>query len=119
MIRVFICDDQAIARQGLQMILSTAPVDPNIAGKIFTGFAQQQAAPTPNRLIEALSDREIEVLRLMANGKFNAEVGQQIHLSEGTVRNYTSTIFAKLNVNDRTQAVVTAIRCGIIHLNDV
>lgn len=95
------------------------PVDPNVAGKIFTNFAQQQPVPTPNRLIEELSDREIEVLRLMAKGKSNAEIGQQIHLSEGTVRNYISTIFAKLNVNDRTQAVVMALRCGIINLHEI
>lgn len=95
------------------------PVDPQVAGKIFTGFAQQSPPPLANRLLEELTDREIEVLRLIANGKSNAEIGQQVHLSEGTVRNYISTLFAKLNVNDRTQAVVMALRCGIINLHEL
>jgi DNA-binding NarL/FixJ family response regulator len=66
--------------------------------------------------VEALSDREIEVLRLMAEGLTNAEIGAQIHLSEGTIRNYISTILDKLQVKDRTQAVVTAIRYGLIQV---
>jgi len=89
------------------------PVDPAVAGKLFQRFAKQPP-PIPTKLIEALSEREIEVLQLMADGLTNAEIGAQIHLSEGTVRNYISTIFDKLQAKDRTQAVVMAIRYGLI-----
>lgn len=89
------------------------PVDPSVAGKLFQGFAKQPA-PVAAPLVEALSEREIEVLKLMAEGLTNAEIGAQIHLSEGTVRNYISTILGKLGAKDRTQAVVTAIRYGLI-----
>jgi DNA-binding NarL/FixJ family response regulator len=57
------------------------------------------------------------VLQLMADGFTNAEIGAQIHLSEGTVRNYISTIFGKLQAKDRTQAVVMAIRYGLIEIS--
>jgi DNA-binding NarL/FixJ family response regulator len=92
------------------------PVDPSVAGKLFTSFAKQPTPLTTTKLVEALSDREIEVLRLMAEGLTNAEIGAQIHLSEGTIRNYISTILDKLQVKDRTQAVVTAIRYGLIQV---
>lgn len=94
------------------------PVDPSVAGKLFQGFAKQPLPPTTTKLVESLSEREIEVLQLMADGLTNAEIGTQIHLSEGTVRNYISTIFGKLQAKDRTQAVVMAIRYGLIALRD-
>ena len=92
-----------------------AAIDPSIAGLILSSFAKQPAPPTM-RLGEELSDREIEVLQLMAEGLTNAEIGMQVHLSEGTIRNYISTILGKLQAKDRTQAVVTAIRHGLINV---
>jgi NarL family two-component system response regulator LiaR len=89
------------------------PVDPNIAGKLFKSFAERPT-PQPDHLVEPLSEREIEIVRLMAGGLTNAEIGSELYLSEGTIRNYISTILAKLGVKDRTQAVVTAIRYGLI-----
>ncbi|MCA9977012.1 MAG: response regulator transcription factor, partial [Anaerolineales bacterium] len=53
------------------------------------------------------------VLRLMARGLSNAEIAAQLYLSEGTVRNHVSAIFTKLDVADRTQAVIIAIRHGL------
>ncbi len=93
------------------------PVDPSVAGKIFERFAKQPMPPS-TKLVEGLSTREIEVLQLIADGFSNAEIGTQIHLSEGTVRNYISAIFGKLQAKDRTQAVVMAIRYGLIDLRD-
>ena len=92
-----------------------ATIDPSVAGKILSGFAKQPAPPNM-QLVEELSDREIEILQLMAEGLTNAEIGSQVHLSEGTIRNYISTILGKLQAKDRTQAVVTAIRHGLIHV---
>jgi NarL family two-component system response regulator LiaR len=90
-------------------------VDPNVAGKILSGYASAsmpQAQPTHYNL----SERESEILRLLAQGLSNADIAQQLYLTEGTVRNYTSEIFKKLGVNDRTQAAVVALRYGLVDL---
>jgi DNA-binding NarL/FixJ family response regulator len=68
------------------------------------------AFPVP----EALSEKEIEILRLMAGGFNNREIAQSIHKSEGTVKNQVSSILNKLGVRDRTRAVLRAIDLGII-----
>jgi DNA-binding NarL/FixJ family response regulator len=73
----------------------------------------------PNDLnLEPLTPREEEVLHLLAEGLSNREIGEQLHLTEGTVKNYVSAIIAKLHANDRTHAVVTAIRRGLVTLGD-
>jgi DNA-binding NarL/FixJ family response regulator len=60
-----------------------------------------------------LTEREIEVLRLIANGLSNADIAGRLFLSEGTVRNHVSSVLAKLGVSDRTQAAVIAIQHGL------
>ncbi len=87
-------------------------VDPKVAGKLFSHITQSAPAPDTT-LINLLSDRELDVLRLLARGFTNAEIAGRLFLSEGTVRNYVSSIFGKLGVSDRTQAAVLAIRTGI------
>ena len=94
------------------------PVDPAVAGKLFQTVADQPAQQ-PDHLVEPLSEREIEIVRLMAKGMTNAEIGVELYLSEGTIRNYISTILGKLGVKDRTQAVVMAIRYGLIDVRQV
>lgn len=63
-----------------------------------------------------LSDRECEVLRLVAKGKSNREIGEALKVAEGTIKMHLSHILSKLQVNDRTQAVVTALKRGIIQI---
>lgn len=87
-------------------------VDPAVAGKVLGVVSGQQSQPA-SILTAKLSEREVEVLNLLARGFSNGEIAAQLHLSEGTVRNHVSTIFAKLDVNDRTQAAVIAIRHGL------
>ncbi len=87
-------------------------VDPAIAGKLLQQTASQQAKPA-TQITENLTSREEEVLRLMAQGLSNNEIAAQLYLSEGTVRNHVSAIFAKLDVSDRTQAAIIAIRHGL------
>jgi DNA-binding NarL/FixJ family response regulator len=65
---------------------------------------------------ETLSDREIDVLKLMANGKSNKEIGSALFISEGTVKSHVKSIFSKLNVISRTEAVANASRRGLIQL---
>jgi NarL family two-component system response regulator LiaR len=92
-------------------------IDPQVAGKILKHVAQQPDRVLPDRkLIGQLSGREREVLRLLASGLSNADIAQTLFLSEGTVKNYVSIIFAKLGVADRTQAAIVAIRAGLVKL---
>ena len=66
--------------------------------------------------IESLTRREVEVLILVANGMFNKEIATTLNISERTVKNHISNIFKKIDVADRTQAAVFAIRNGLIQL---
>lgn len=69
-----------------------------------------------NVKLENLTSREIEVLKLLAVGMYNKEVAEILDISERTVKNHVSNIFKKLNVTDRTQAAVFAIRNGIVNI---
>lgn len=66
--------------------------------------------------IEALTKRELEVLRLVAIGMFNKEIGEQMNISERTVKNHISSIFKKIDVADRTQAAVFAIKNSLVEI---
>jgi DNA-binding NarL/FixJ family response regulator len=63
-----------------------------------------------------LSERELEVLRLVADGASNAEIGRRLHISEATVKTHLLRSYQKLGVNDRTAAVTSAIRRGLLEL---
>ncbi len=93
-------------------------LDPAVAGKILTDYQKRPAVTQPSTRFR-LSDREQELLKCLACGLSNAEIAQQLYLSEGTVRNYTSELFKKLEVSDRTQAVVVALRYGLVNLSDI
>ncbi len=87
-------------------------VDPAVAGKLFAQVARS-SSPATTTIADALNAREREILKLIAKGMANPEIAARLYLSEGTVRNYVSSIFAKLDVNDRTQAAVIALRYGL------
>jgi len=87
-------------------------VDPAVAGKLMGQVARGQSQPS-SLLTDKLTEREADVVRLLAKGLSNAEIAGQLHLSEGTVRNHVSAILDKLGVSDRTQAAVIAIRHGL------
>lgn len=88
-------------------------VDPGVAGALVSRAAASRADPDPTVIAAALSDRELEVLRLLGRGLTNTEIAEQLYLSEGTVRNYVSAVLAKLGVADRTQAALLAVRHGL------
>ena len=93
-------------------------VDPAVAGKLFAQVAAR-GAPADTSIAKDLSEREREVLGLLARGLTNAEIAKRLYLSGGTVRNYVSSILAKLGVSDRTQAAVLALRYGLADLGDL
>ena len=89
-------------------------VDPAVAGRLFERIVQQpQATAAASAIVDQLSEREREILRLVARGLSNEEIARQLFLSKGTVRNYVSAILSKLEVSDRTQAAVLAIKYGL------
>lgn len=69
-----------------------------------------------NNLEECLTKREIEVLKLLAEGLFNKEIAYTLSISEKTVKNHVSNIFKKINVSDRTQAAVYAIKNNLVDI---
>lgn len=83
-----------------------------------SSVAHTAASPTPSDepLYETLSERELAVLQELAQGKSNQEIAATLFLAEGTVKNYVSTIMAKLHANDRTQAAVYALKRGLARL---
>jgi len=94
-------------------------IDPNVAGKLLTHITHPAPTSADTALVKSLSDRELDVLRLMARGLANADIAAHLFLSEGTVRNYVSAILTKLDVSDRTQAAVIALRYGLVDLNQL
>jgi DNA-binding NarL/FixJ family response regulator len=98
-------------------------IDPTVARKVLREFQHVTTAtkavtpPTPDEEpLEKLTDREEEILKLLAAGLSNKEIALQLSLSEGTVKNHISAILAKLHANDRTQAVLTALKRGLVDL---
>jgi DNA-binding NarL/FixJ family response regulator len=84
---------------------------PGIVEKMIAEAPIATSEPSKEALppgLTELTDRERDVLRLIAKGASNREIAQQLHLSEGTVRNYISQILARLNLRDRTQAAILA-----------
>jgi len=98
-----------------------ALIEPSVARKVLAEFARlaepDRPAPTRparERLPEPLSEREQGILRLLAVGANNRQIANQLFLAEGTVKNYISTILAKLGVQDRTQAALRARELGLL-----
>lgn len=90
-----------------------ALIEPSVARKVLAEFARlpQPSPPTPTG--EPLTEREQEILRLMAQGLNNHQIAERLHLAHGTVKNYISRIFNKLGVENRAQAIVWAHQHGL------
>jgi len=86
--------------------------DPQIAHVVLRHFGSPSPAPPPTD--NPLTPRELEVLRLVADGVGNTEIGQRLYLGLGTVKGHIRDILEKLSASDRTQAAVTALRRGLI-----
>ena len=91
-------------------------LQPSIAAKVVAEFARltTKRSRLAQALIEPLSDREQEILALIATGATNREIGNQLFLAEGTVKNHVTNVLGKLGVRDRTQAALKAREMGLI-----
>ena len=86
-------------------------LQPSVAAKVVARFAQLpdvEAGPRPQPLVDPLSSRELEVLRLLADGRSNREIAAALFLAEGTVKNHVTNVLGKLGARDRTQAALRA-----------
>jgi DNA-binding NarL/FixJ family response regulator len=90
-------------------------ISPQIAPKVLRELRAARPAPkAAERLLSELTERELEVLRLIANGKDNAQIAAELHISAKTVKNHISNILMKLQIKNRIQAAVFAVRSGIV-----
>lgn len=90
-------------------------ISPQIASKVLQRLRSQGRSEGAAETIRAeLSDREIQVLKLIANGKDNAEIARDLYISPKTVKNHISNILMKLQIDNRIQAAVYAVRSGIV-----
>ena len=97
-------------------------VEPSLTKKLFHGITNRDEQKSPSVFqgyqdVDRLSAREIEVLQLIGRGMSNAEIARELFLSEKTVKNHLTNIFRKIQVTDRTQAVLYAIKHKIVNLN--
>jgi DNA-binding NarL/FixJ family response regulator len=92
-----------------------AVIAPSVTRRLIAHFVGDAPVPTgPSRRLAALTAREREVLTLIARGRSNTEIGQDLHLAPGTIRTHIDRIFAKLDLRDRVQAVILAYECGLV-----
>ena len=90
-------------------------VSPAIAAKVLQRLRATSSSPREAETIRSeLSDREVQVLKLIANGKDNAMIAAELHISPKTVKNHISNILMKLQIDNRIQAAVYAVRSGLV-----
>jgi len=94
----------------------TSRVDQKFLQTVLHGLedAGDETENNPQDIPEPLTPREMDVLRLLVEGLTNQAIAQTLTLSPGTVKSYLQSVFQKLNVSDRTQAAVKAIRLGLV-----
>jgi len=91
-------------------------IEPSITRRLVEAYADAEAAPPPGlpEMMRGLTDREIDVLRLIARGLSNGEIADELVVAETTVKTHVARILAKLDVRDRVQAVVAAYESGFV-----
>jgi DNA-binding NarL/FixJ family response regulator len=93
-------------------------IAPDLAQKMLNTFESGKSSGS-SRLMPPLTERELEVIRALAQGKSDRQIANSLGISEKTVRNHTSNIYRKLHIFDRTQAVIYAIREGVIDVEEL
>jgi DNA-binding NarL/FixJ family response regulator len=88
-------------------------LEPVVAEAVAASLRDEPESESFRRRVASLSEREMEVLRLAASGDGNAAIGKRLFISEGTVKNHMTHILRKLEVDDRTQAAILAVRHGL------
>jgi DNA-binding NarL/FixJ family response regulator len=89
-------------------------VDPRMTTTVLKEFRRLARQVEPDQGISGLTPKEVEILKLLAMGLSNKEIGRELCLAEKTVKNYLSTVFQKLQINDRVQAAIYALKHGLL-----
>jgi DNA-binding NarL/FixJ family response regulator len=92
-------------------------LEPSVAAKVIAEFSRVSRLVPPaqmEQLVDPLSERELEILGLIARGASNKEIADQLFIAEGTVKNHVTNILGKLGVRDRTQAALKARELGLL-----
>ena len=105
-----------LVRSIRQVAQGEPSLEPSIARKVL----QEISHPIKTELtVDPLSERELVVLRLIAQGRSNREIGEELFITEATVRTHVSNILSKLHLASRTQAALYALKEGIASLDDI
>jgi DNA-binding NarL/FixJ family response regulator len=113
---------QAFQAGALGFVVKDMPLERLLEGirRVYQGeqyIPPEIAARMSRRVVSQLSKREFEVLNLVAKGLSNKEIATELRLVEGTVKVHLTNILSKLQVSDRTQAILTAVKRGILHID--
>jgi NarL family two-component system response regulator LiaR len=111
-------DSEELVRSIREVERGESSIDPKIARKLLKEMSEPPPQPKQTSLVEPLTEREEEVLKLVAQGKSNQEIAEQLVISEGTVRAHVSNILGKLHLASRTQATLYALRKGLASLDE-
>ena len=104
--------------QVAETLHAVAAGDTDLSADLARSLLAELPGPGPEPApLSSLSQREVEVLQMFADGLSTVETGQRLFISAKTVKNHLASIYEKLDARDRTQAVLTAVRMGIIRLN--
>ena len=101
-----------VSREELCAAVATALAEHSLSDFALGDAPRQRAADVPD--VPALTERELQVLHGMAQGRSNAEIGRELYLSEDTIKTHARRLFRKMGVNDRAQAVASGFRWGLV-----
>ncbi|GAA0910567.1 response regulator transcription factor [Virgisporangium aurantiacum] len=90
-------------------------IDGTLLGPILDSYRRIRQSVSPDGRVESLTERELDVLRLMARGASNREIADRLFLAETTVKTHVGALFTKLGARDRAAAIVFAYDAGIVH----
>lgn len=105
-------EDMLAAIEGT--IAGKTHIDPGVAQKLLTYVRESPVSDVS--IIDQLTERERDILKLVAHGLSNQAIAERLYLAEGTVKNHVSAILSKLQVDDRTQAAVLAWKSGLVRI---
>jgi DNA-binding NarL/FixJ family response regulator len=101
--------------QAVQVVAAgDALLAPSVTRRLIAEFARRPPPVMPAADVQRLTERELEILRLLARGLSNAEIADQLYVGEATVKTHVSNVLAKLELRDRVQAVVFAYESGLV-----
>ena len=111
-VRIFV--DEGEPMEALLREAAKHGIAPNYVGQLRAAFGQAEGSPVTQLLIEPLSERELEVLRLLGTELKGPEIARELVIALSTVRTHTKSIYSKLNVNNRRAAVTRAAELDLI-----